>query len=56
MILFTILVLLLIFLLIFVAFMASLMGAGVIIVFGDVIVCIILIIWIIKKIIKRKRG
>lgn len=33
----------------------SAFGAGVIIVFGDVIVCIILLIWIIKKLICKKR-
>jgi len=55
MILFTILVLILILLLIFIAVFASVLGAGVFIVFGDVIICIILIIWILKKIIKGKK-
>lgn len=33
----------------------SIFGAGCFIVFGDLIVCAILIIWIIKKIIARKK-
>jgi len=55
MILFTILVLILVLLLVFIAIMASALGASIIIVFGDVIVCAILIIWIIKKLIKGKK-
>lgn len=54
MILFTILMLMAIILVIAAILLVSAFGAGVLIVFGDVIVCLILIIWIIKKLINRK--
>ena len=56
MILFTILALTAIFLIVFGIVMVSAFGAGVLIVFGDVIICIVLIIYIIKKILERKRN
>lgn len=54
MILFTILLLVLILLIAFIILAFSAIGAGVIIVFGDVIICIVLLVWIIKKIITKK--
>lgn len=55
MILFTIVLLTLLLLIGIGVVLFSAFGAGVIIVFGDVIVCIILLIWIIKKLIRKKR-
>lgn len=55
MILFTILLLILLILIAVGIVAFSAFGAGCIILFGDVIVCIVLIIWIIKKMIKRKK-
>ena len=49
MILFAILTLILIILLIVTVVVASVIGAGTIVVFGDVIVCIVLLGWLIKK-------
>ena len=54
MILFTVLLLTLILLIVIGVVLFSLFGAGVIIIFGDVIVCAILIIWIMKKLILKK--
>lgn len=54
MILFTVLLLTLILLIVIGVALFSLFGAGVIIIFGDVIVCAILIIWIMKKLILKK--
>lgn len=54
MILFTVLLLTLILLIVIGVILFSLFGAGVIIIFGDVIVCAILIIWIMKKLILKK--
>jgi O-antigen/teichoic acid export membrane protein len=55
MILFTILLLTLLLLIVVGVVLFSVFGAGVIIIFGDVIVCAIFIIWIIKKLIAKKR-
>lgn len=55
MILFTILLLVLMLLIAITIVLASIFGASFIIVFGDVIVCIVLIVWILKKMIKRKK-
>ena len=55
MILFTILMLILLLLIVIGIVAVSVFGAGVIIIFGDVIVCAILIIWIIKKMFTKKR-
>lgn len=54
MILLTILALTLIFLLLFMLFAVSLLGASGVIVFGDVVVCVFIIIWIIKLLTKKK--
>ena len=54
MILFTVLLLTLILLIVIGVVLFSLFGAGVIVIFGDVIVCAILIIWIMKKLILKK--
>ncbi len=55
MILLTILVLLAIMLVMFMVLVLSIGGAGFIIIFGDVIVCIVGIAFIIKKLMKRRR-
>lgn len=55
MILFTILLLTLIILTILSVLAISMGGAIFIIVFGDVIVCIFIIVWILKRLIKKKR-
>lgn len=49
MILFAILALILIILLVVTVVVTSVIGAGTIVVFGDVIVCIVLLVWLIKK-------
>lgn len=49
MVLFAILALILIILLVVTVVVTSVIGAGTIIVFGDVIVCIVLLGWLIKK-------
>ena len=54
MVLFTILALTLILLVIFTIVAVAATGAVGIVLFGDVIVCIIFIVWIIKKICKKK--
>ena len=56
MILFTILLCVLVILSIFTILTVSTVGAAGIIVFGDVIVCAVLIIWILKRLINKKRG
>lgn len=53
MILFTILALVALFLIIFTVVAVSIGGAAFIIIFGDIIVCIAIIVWIIKKILKK---
>lgn len=55
MILFTILALIAIILTVFTVLLISAFGAGVLVVFGDVIICIVLIIFIIKKLINKKK-
>lgn len=55
MILFTILLLTLILLTVFVVFAVSIGGSIFIIIFGDVIVCVVFIALIIKYLIKRKK-
>lgn len=55
MILFTVLLLIALFLIIFTVGTIAIGGATFVIIFGDVIVCIALIIWIIKKLTKRKK-
>lgn len=54
MILFTVLLLIALFLIIFTVGAVAVGGAAFIIVFGDVIICIAIIAWIIKRIIKKK--
>ena len=54
MILFTILLLILLILIIITVLLVSIGGSAFIIVFGDVIVCIFIIAWILKKLITRK--
>jgi hypothetical protein len=53
MILTILLVLILLVLGVFLASVISVAGAGAIILFGDVIVCIVFIIWLIKRLIDR---
>lgn len=55
MILFAILALILIILTVVVVAVTSVIGAGAIIVFGDVIVCIIILGWLIKKLFFNKK-
>ena len=55
MILLTILAMMLLFLVMFIVFITSVVGAGAIIIFGDVIVCIVFIVFIIKRPIRRKK-
>lgn len=54
MILFILLLLIVIILTVVTIAVLSVAGAGFIIIFGDVIVCIAILIWIIKKIINKK--
>lgn len=54
MILFTLLLLITIILVVVTVFVVSIGGAVGIILFGDVIVCIVLLIWLIKKLAKKK--
>lgn len=55
MILFTILLITLLVLAIIVTFSIGIGGAAFIVVFGDVIVCMLVIVWIMKKILKRRK-
>ena len=55
MLLFIILALILLLLLAMIVITVSTVGAAGIVVFGDVIVCIFIIVWVIKLLIKRKR-
>lgn len=50
MFLFMILLLILIILIAFISFVVAIFGAGALIIFGDVIICILIIGWIIKKV------
>ena len=54
MVLFFILTIVLVILAIFIALAVSAAGASAIIIFGDVIVCACIIVWILKKILKKK--
>ena len=55
MILFTILALILLILLVVVVVITSVVGAGALIIFGDVIVCIFILGWIIYKLFFNKK-
>lgn len=55
MILFAILALILIMLIVFIVLGTSVIGAGTIFVFGDVIICALLIGWLIKKLFFKKK-
>lgn len=55
MILFTILFITLVILAVFTVLTVSALGATGIVLFGDVIVCAIVIIWLMKKLFKRKK-
>ena len=55
MILISILAVILVILLLFSVFIISTVGAGAIVLFGDIIVCVLFIGWLIKRLIK-KRG
>lgn len=56
MFLFLVLLVTLVILILITAFVISIFGAGFIIIFGDVIVCVLIIAWIIKKIISKKKD
>lgn len=56
MILFTIGLLILILLTVFVIAITSVVGAGALIIFGDVIVCAFILAWIIKTMLKKKKN
>lgn len=56
MFLFLVLLITLVMLILITAFVISIFGTGFIIIFGDVIVCILIIAWIIKKIISKKKD
>lgn len=55
MFLFTVLVITLFILIAVVATITGVVGAGAIVIFGDVIVCGILIVWLIKKLFFKRR-
>lgn len=55
MFLFTVLLITLLILIAVVAVITGIVGAGALIIFGDVIICIILILWLMKKLFFRKR-
>lgn len=55
MILFTILALTVILLTVIVVTVTSVIGAGAIIIFGDVIICIVILAWLIKKLFFNKK-
>ena len=55
MILFLILALMLVILTVFTVVIVSVTGAVGIVLFGDIIVCIMMIIWIIKRILRKKK-
>lgn len=54
MILFTILLIITLILVTLTVLAVALGGSAFVIIFGDVIVCIVLIVWIMKKLIKRR--
>lgn len=55
MILFTILLLTLVVLTIITVVATSIVGAGAIVIFGDVIICALLLVWLIKRLFFKKR-
>lgn len=55
MVLFCILAIILLILVLVIALAVSTVGAGAIIIFGDVFVCIAIIVFIMRKIIKKKK-
>lgn len=55
MVLFTILMIILLFTVLIAAICTICVGGATIFVFGDVIICVLIIVWLIKKIIKRKK-
>lgn len=55
MILLTLLLLITIILTVVTVVALSVVGAGAIIIFGDAIVCIAILVWIIKKLVSRKK-
>lgn len=55
MILFAILALILVILTVIVVAVTSVIGAGAIVIFGDVIVCIVLLGWIIRKLFFKRK-
>ena len=55
MILFLILALMLVILTVFTVVIVSVTGAVGVVLFGDIIVCIMMIIWIIKRILRKKK-
>ena len=55
MILFAILLITLVILTVITVLAISAIGAGGIVLFGDVIVCMVLIIWLMKRLVKRKK-
>lgn len=56
MVLFTGLLITLVVAVLAVTIVALMTGAGFFIVFGDVIVCMAIMVWLIKRLIKRNRG
>ena len=56
MVLFTIAMLILILLTVFAIAIISVFGAGAVIVLGDVIVCVFILGWIIKTMLKKKKN
>lgn len=55
MILFTILALILLILLVVVVTVTSVVGAGALIIFGDVIICIIILAWLINRLFFKRK-
>ena len=55
MILFSLLTLVVLFVLLILLFVTGVLGAGFLIVFGDVIVFVLLLYWVIKKLIFRRK-
>lgn len=56
MILFTVLLLVLLLLVLFIVISVSVLGTAGIILFGDIIVCIAIIVFIMKKLIEKKKN
>ena len=55
MIMFTVLMIILLFTILIAAICTICVGGATIFVFGDVIICILIIVWLIKKVFKRKK-